>query len=163
MLHECPQRGSSTVARQSCDVICKSSTGNEMRQSVFSVYVYVSRPNSSSSKRSPFCLQLTTSGVAKGGARGGARGGGARAPWKTLCPPVCPPIWDLWCKILHLSLSSGAPPHQTAVPPPPPPRIKSLVTPLAVTWLFNHPCMFNYVILYSCNTSWIKQNSKTSY
>ena len=50
-------------------------------------------------------------------------------PLENLVPPRVPPIWDLWCKILHLSLSSGAP-HQTAAPPLCPPRIKSLVTPL---------------------------------
>ena len=55
------------------------------------------------------------SGVAKGGP------GGHVPPLENLVPPVCPPIWDLWCKILHLSLSSGAP-HQTAGPPCAPPE-----------------------------------------
>ena len=56
--------------------------------------------------------------------QGGARGGHV-PPLEKLVPPVCPPIWDLWCKILHLSLSSGAPPSKCCAPLVPPQNKKS--------------------------------------
>ena len=53
-------------------------------------------------------------------------GQGGACPLENIVPPVRFVMLNNF-KILHLSLSSGAP-HQTAVPPSP--RIKSLVTPL---------------------------------
>ena len=100
----------------------------------------------SSARTTPNTNNYSTqnSGIAKGGPRG------ARAPPGKSCAPRVPPIWDLWCKILHLSLSSGAPPSNCCAPLVPP-RIKSLVTPLTQKENFWYTFTTNHISVLNSN------------